>query len=161
MSEPETPDFVSRTGSAFLARRLYQLADIIAEQGEGFLADLDVPLGSRYVSVIHLLRARHRTSIADIAEALGLSHQLCTQRITALKAQGFVRDQRDPDDGRKLQLILTDEGLVVADKLAMALVTAEQTYADLFEEIGVDLFAATSDAMTALTRRSLQSRIKS
>jgi DNA-binding MarR family transcriptional regulator len=158
MSDQMNTDFITSTGPAFLARRLRQLADQITLQGEVFLADLDISVSAKFVSVIHLLHCRGGISITEIASELGLSHQLCAQRITALKNQGLLVDHRDPSDRRKLQLQLSPQGLVVATQLVDAMGIAEQAYEDLFDEIGVDLFAATSRALSGLKRRPLIAR---
>lgn len=52
---------------------------------------------------------------ADVAEQRGVSHQSAAKAVKELLAQGFVRAEAHPTDGRKLLLHLTPAG---RDRLA-------------------------------------------
>jgi len=47
---------------------------------------------------------------SDLAVAEGMRHQSMATTIAALTAQGLVDRRRDPDDGRRMLIVLTPEG---------------------------------------------------
>ncbi|EYT78756.1 MarR family winged helix-turn-helix transcriptional regulator [Streptomyces andamanensis] len=47
---------------------------------------------------------------ADLARLRGVTHQSAAKSVKNLSAEGLVRGERHPDDGRKLLLHLTDDG---------------------------------------------------
>jgi len=149
---------VEEVGRAFLARRLNTLAELIAEQGQSLLADKGGALDARLSSTLYAVHARPGASVADIAEALGLSHQLASYRIKALRQAGLISQSRDPRDRKRYVIGLTREGGEALAALERSMDAACRAYDALFEEIGGDLFALAGRAIGALRARPLKMR---
>ncbi len=102
--------------------------------------DITVPLGRAFTATLNRLRQAMREPLADLPVALappdiGLlqfllespgatpqclaRHQArdkaqLTRKIKALEAQGLIRREADPDDGRKVRLFLSKQGQAMA-----------------------------------------------
>ncbi len=160
-SSTENSDHLTRVGRPFLARRLAQLHELLAEQGQELMQAEGVDLDARLGSVFHLVATRPGLSVAELAEELGLSHQLATYRIKKLVEAGLVSQDRDPGDRTRSILQPTAKARPVIEQLETVMSQLDKVYAALFEELGVDLLDITSRARKALTETSLLERTKS
>ena len=106
------------------------------------------------------LSERDGAAAADVARALGLPHQLATQRLDGLVALGLVERVADPDDRRRKFLRLTDKGRGQARRLRAALDDAAAAFRGLFQEIGADAYHVARDVSAALVRAPLAARIE-
>lgn len=151
-------DYVSRIGRPFLARRISQLHDVLAEQGQEVMNEAGMDLDARLGSVFFLIATRPGLSVAELAEELGLSHQLATYRVKKLVETGLVSQERDPEDRTRSVLRPTDKADQMVEALRPVMRKLDQVYAQLFEELGVDLLDIATRAREALTTTSLLER---
>lgn len=104
-------DFVP--GLGFLLREAYR----------GFRRDLEANLvkhsitHSQWVMMWFLTRSGVSTP-AELARAAGIKKASATSVIEALRANGFIRIEKCPVDGRKLNLRLTSEGMRVMSRVS-------------------------------------------
>ena len=145
---------------AFVANALEQLAGVIVEQGDALLRDAGLDFPARAASTVLLLGERPRISAADLAKALGQTHQLVTQRVDLLIELGIVSRAGDPGDARRRILVLTAKGKRQLKVLQTRLTLAEAAFAALSAEIGCDLSGAARSAIAALQRSSVLDRIR-
>lgn len=152
-------DLVDQVGRPFLARRIAQFHDVLAEQGQQVLDAAGVDLDSRLGSAFYLIATRPGLSVASLADALTLSHQLATYRVKKLVEAGLVSRIRDPQDRTRSILQPTAKAEVELAKLQTVMGRLDRAYAGLFEELGVDLLELAVRAREALVRQSLSERI--
>lgn len=153
-------DYVSRIGRPFLARRISQLHDILAEQGQEVMNGAGMDLDARLGSVFFLIATRPGLSVAELAQELGLSHQLATYRVKKLVETGLVSQERDPDDLTRSVLRPTAKADPMVKQLRAVMRKLDGVYAQLFEELGVDLLDLATRAREALTTTSLLERTR-
>jgi DNA-binding MarR family transcriptional regulator len=153
-------DEVARVGRPFLARRIAQLHELLAEQGQAVLSDAGIDLDARLGSVFYLVATRRGLSVAALAEALGLSHQLATYRVKKLVEAGLVIQERDPECRTRSVLQPAAEAEPKVRKLQAVMRQLDRVYGALFDELGVDLFELTTRARKALMEASLQERAR-
>jgi DNA-binding MarR family transcriptional regulator len=152
----EIPFFAT---SAAFAMRVGQLAAMIYEQMDGFLAAQGVKLPGYTTSIVQTLFHAGPQSISDLAVRLRLSHQLASQRVQWLVRAGFATVASGTD--RRVRIVkLTRAGRAEADKLQRFLPMIEAAYGDLFDEIGLDLHDAVVRASAALADRPLATRFE-
>jgi DNA-binding MarR family transcriptional regulator len=62
--------------------------------------------------ILHLLSAadQHRLRVGELANRMLASRTRLSQRIDRLAKRGLVRRERCPEDGRAINVVLTDEG---------------------------------------------------
>lgn len=150
--------FVDDVGYPFLARRVAQFHDLLAEQGQALLTERGVTLDSRLGSCLYLIGERDGLSVAELAEELDLSHQLATYRVKKLREAGLAEQSRDERDRTRYVLKLTPAGRDVRKALSAQLDDFARVYEALFNELGVNLFEVVSRARKALLARSISDR---
>ena len=99
-------DLLSEAFSATLNR----LRQLLREP----LAALPVPLGPPDVSLLLQLSSRPGSSPQCLARHQGRDKAQLTRKIQVLEAQGLLRREPDPEDGRRVCLFLTEQGAKVA-----------------------------------------------
>lgn len=149
---------VDQVGRPFLARRISQFHDMLADQGQVLLQARGIDLDARLASALHLIGTRARLSIAELADELDLSHQLATYRVRKLREAGLAVQERDPEDRTRYVLTLTPPGEAIHAGLRETMAVLDEVYAGLFAELGVDLFEAISRARDALRDTSIAQR---
>lgn len=145
---------------AFLANQMQRLVDLIVEQGNDMLAAAGVSIPSRCVSTLLLIHERQRISVADIAAALCLPHQLVTQRVDLLENLNIVAREIDPTDTRRKIVTLTGLGRDQYRILDKQLQKSAKAIRALQQEVGVELSPIILDLIQALKRKSLRERMQ-
>ena len=153
----EIPFFAS---SAAFAMRVGQLATMIYEQMDAFLAAQGVKLPGYTTSIVQTLYHAGPQSISDLAARLQLSHQLASQRVQWLAREGFASVASGTEDRRIRMVKLTRAGRAQADKLQQFLPMIDTAYGDLFDQVGLDLHDAVVRAAAALADRPLATRFE-
>lgn len=84
--------------------------------------------------------------VADLARATGLAKQSVSYVVDDLVAQGYLRSQPDPDDGRARRLTYTARGRALLEDLAAAGRDAEASLAARLGSARVRALRATLEA---------------
>jgi DNA-binding MarR family transcriptional regulator len=155
-----SPDFIESLGPAYFAHRLRRLSEMLVEATTTELQAEGVTAPPKAGSTLTLLAAVPGLSVTEIAARLRLSHPLIVRLARELEALGLVRPQQDPDDGRRRGLFLTDEGFAQARRLRRLGERIAGAYARLFEDAGVDAFAAVVAIERSLARRGFAERLR-
>ena len=146
-------------GSAFIDMRLHRLRVLITAQLDEFFAEAGVAIPSPCVSVVLFLAQRRKASISSIAETLGYSHQLITQRLLQLEELKCIHRLEDPRDRRKRLIALTAKGRRQATLLQETLPRAAEAFDALFDDLKINLPAAVKDIEKALKNDPLTDRL--
>ncbi len=146
-------------GPTFLGLQAHQLLSVIDQQGTSLLAAHGIDLPSRAVSTLMYLKKSRHVTVTGLAQFLGMSHQLVRHRLKDLKARKLITEKRDSTDLRRTRISLTKTGKELVLKVESLNKEVERVYLDMFEEIGVDLFAALIKARRALTEKALVTRV--
>jgi len=103
---------------ASLARFRYLLRQYLAFSERAATA---AGLESRQYQLLLALRARPGggASVTDLAEALQVQHHSAVGLIDRTSARGLVERQPDPDDGRRVLVVLTSTGRAALANLAV------------------------------------------
>ncbi len=105
------------------------------------------------------LDAAGEASAAELARALGQSHQLVVQKCPALLRLGVITQHADPADARRKILRLTDAGRDQLRRIDDYSAKISDVYRTLFEEVG-DVHGAILKALNALADKPLAERIR-
>ncbi len=150
---------VDALGSSFLGLQLYQLLTVIDVQGSEMLSQMEVEVPSRVASSLMILKMNGPMSVTELGTALNMTHQLMAHRVQLLKELKLINTKPDPKDKRKQLFHLTAKGKKLTEQLETVTKQAENAYADLFEELGADLYDLLIKARKALLRNPLHQRI--
>jgi DNA-binding MarR family transcriptional regulator len=119
---------------------------------------LDIPVKGS--STLQALRPDTKLSLSDLARILNQPHQLVAQRIKKLLASGLAEASPDPNDGRRTEYRLTEEGSSQWQILNEIMSEAGAVNQQLFDEIEVDLITSLDAAIDHLTDFGLHQRFR-
>ncbi|MFI1097922.1 MarR family winged helix-turn-helix transcriptional regulator [Streptomyces sp. NPDC020917] len=116
--------------------------------------------GLKPTFVMELLRLHVHgpMTIAELAESAQHTHSALSQKVTAMRAAGWVRTMVG-DDARTRKVTLTRKAERVVGRLAAEWRATEAALAELEAEIPYPLSQVVSDIERALERRSFHDRI--
>jgi DNA-binding MarR family transcriptional regulator len=144
---------------SFLGRLSEALSQRIEEQTRPLFDDAGITVPVRSCSLLTALLKADEASAADLARALGQSHQLVIQKCPALLRLGFITQHADPADARRKIFRLTDAGRDQLARIDAYSVRISEVYRALFEEVG-DVHGAILKALKALADKPLSERVK-
>ncbi len=103
-----TTDLLEQLGPLALTLRLKRLSHRLEEGGRRLYRTLDTPLEPSWYAILLLLERERDLSVTDIAAALRVRHPSVIKSVKAMEAAGLVAATRDPNDGRRRVIDLTD-----------------------------------------------------
>lgn len=153
-------DFIVSLGLPFLAHRLKRASESILEGTGPFLALHSFDAPARSASTLLLLRSEGPLGVTEIARRLSLTHPLVIKLVRALLMAGYVSETADALDGRRRLIGLTPLGEQQSDALGALTATMTKTLIELFEEMGIDLYAAVERFEAAVEKRPIRERLE-
>lgn len=148
----------NRYPNAFLATYLRRLADRISDASVAILRDHGIAVEPRTVSVLLFAADNTGSTTADVAQTLGISHQLASQRIARLIDQGLITTRTDPHDSRRRPIRLTRRGDREVKKILPVIARFDRVFEQLVREEAADLPDIINRVFDALSRESLAQR---
>ena len=137
-----------------------RLADLIIAQGSEILADRGLTAPSTALSTIFYLDQNQNTTVASLASALDVSHQMATQRINVLVKLGLVARSSSDADKRAKCVVLTPLGKKEAKQLYPFATEMAQVFEGLEAELDCALTTVIRKAERSLLQRSLKQRLE-
>ncbi|GIF13413.1 MarR family winged helix-turn-helix transcriptional regulator [Actinoplanes teichomyceticus] len=122
-------------------------------------AEADIP-GLRPVWVKELIKLhRHGPmTISELAAAVGRTHSALSQKVSAMRAAGWVRTEAGPD-ARTKTVALTGKAERIAGRLAAEWRATEAAVAEIDAELPYPMTRVVRDIEAALRRKSFRDRI--
>ena len=142
---------------SFLGRLSEALSQTIEDQTRELFDAAGIVIPVRSCSLLTALRQAGEASAAELARALGQSHQLVIQKCPALIRLGLMTQHPDPADARRKLFRLTEKGhaqMAMQDRYSDEI---SDVYRRLFEETG-DVHAMILKTLRALKARPLRER---
>lgn len=144
---------------SFLGRLSEALSQRIEEQTRPLFDDAGITVPVRSCSLLTALDAAGEATAADLARALGQSHQLVVQKCPALLRLGVITQHADPADARRKIFRLTPEGHSQLDRIEAYSARISDVYRALFDEVG-DVHGAIRATLDALAKKPLRERFR-
>jgi DNA-binding MarR family transcriptional regulator len=154
-----SPDFIETLGLPFLAHRLRRVSDAILRDVGAVFRARGIELPPRGGSLVMLLAESGRLPVTEAAHRLKLSHPLIITLSKTLAGAGFVVTASDSRDKRRRLLSLTKKGRELAAILEGVNRSLSRSYREIFDEAGIDLFAAIQAFEGVTEKRSLAGRL--
>ena len=143
---------------AFIAKTAMDFINTVVGQARPVYGALGMRFPVAASSALLTIGRSGPLSQAELARALNQPHQSAAQQLASLTRAGLVEVSACPDDRRVKLHALTATGRDQFDRLQSYLIDEKHVFAELEEEIGVNLSHALRSANTALAVRSLQDR---
>ena len=155
-----TLKFFETLNESFIAHAARRLADLVNEQTSTMMEDLNLTAPSTSVSTLIYLRQADGSTAKELADALGVSHQMATQRLNKLLELQLVEQAPHPNDKRAKVISLSKLGQVEADTLVQFTNKVAQAFSAIDAEIGCQLSSSIRKAETLLIEKPLAKRIR-
>lgn len=110
-------------------------------------------------STLCFIAEHKKSSLLEIARALGTTHQLAAQRVKILLQLELISADKDPDDKRRTNYTLTAKGVKQNELLDKYLLQAEQAFIELNQELELDLMLVLEQVNSCFAKRSLLERM--
>ncbi|RDS82896.1 GNAT family N-acetyltransferase [Dyella monticola] len=101
--------YLASLGKLALGSRLKALSDHFYGAADEVYQTLGATIESRWLPVLRYLWDVGPSSVTEVADAIGQTHSAVSQLTDKLVHAGMVRRQRDPADGRRTVLVLTEK----------------------------------------------------
>ncbi|MBQ4837823.1 MULTISPECIES: MarR family winged helix-turn-helix transcriptional regulator [Pseudoalteromonas] len=145
--------------NAFLAHFCRRLSDLIIEQGAKVTESYGITTPSTAISSIYFIEQNHGVTVAELASALEVTHQMATQRINTLESLDLIYRKPNPQDKRAKMIHLTELGKQEAVKLKPLTKNMSQVFSELNQQIECDIVAKVRLAEQALIDKPLMQRL--
>lgn len=152
--------YFENLSSAFMAHFCRRLSDLIIEQGGELMKELDLVTPTTAVSSVYYLDKNPQATVAELADALGVSHQMATQRINQLIKLNLVARVSSKEDKRAKVINLTNLGKTEVKKLRPLTEQMTKAFDQLETELGSELTKLIRQAELALIEKPLKERFK-
>jgi DNA-binding MarR family transcriptional regulator len=113
----------------------------------------------RWYAAFAALRDEGPLTVGELSQRLGVSHAAVSQVRTALEAEGLIRGDGDPRDGRRHVLSLTTRGQETALRLAPLWSAIAEAVHGMLAEHAPTLLADLDALERALGQRGLPARV--
>lgn len=152
--------YLEKLDGAFLAHFSRRLSELIIEQGTRIIESHGITTPTTAISSIYFLMGEDKVTVADLADALAVTHQMATQRVNSLEKLGLVFRKPNPEDKRAKSIHLTELGTEEGKKLRPITEKINIVFEQLNDQIECDLMAKIRQAELALIEEPLQKRLK-
>jgi DNA-binding MarR family transcriptional regulator/GNAT superfamily N-acetyltransferase len=147
--------YLSSLRELALGSRLKALSDHFYQVVDEVYRACDAGIESRWFPVLRFLRDVGPTTVTEVASAIGQTHSAVSQLADRLVEAGMVVRQRDPRDGRRSVLALTDAGDAALGALGPVWLSIRRGMAQSMGAKGLALLQAIDDCEQALEERPL------
>ena len=152
-------DFADELGAGYLNLVVRRLSQRISAAGDAYMRQTGLTISATSTAILGYVARHDQAAIVDVAHALGYSHQAVAKAVVAMEKLGLMQTSATADDLRKRLISLTPKGRREHEVIEAVAARAAAVFAEMFEEIGVDVFKALRDFETALDRRPLVGRM--
>lgn len=152
--------YIDKLDSGFLAHFSRRLAELIIEQASEITEAHGITAPITAISTIFFLTDTGSVTVAELAEALGVTHQMTTQRANTLEKLGLIYRKPNPQDKRAKTIHLTKLGMKEDKLLRSIMRDLNLIFDQLNEEVGCELMSKIRLAELALVEKSLVKRLK-
>jgi DNA-binding MarR family transcriptional regulator/predicted GNAT family N-acyltransferase len=151
--------YLSSLRELALGSRLKALSDHFYQAVDEVYRACGAGIESRWFPVLRFLRDVGPTTVTDVAVAIGQTHSAVSQLADRLVDAGMVVRQRDPQDGRRSVLALTDAGERALGALGPVWLAIRRGMAESMGPRGMALLDAIDGCEQALGDRPLVAAI--
>jgi len=152
-------NFFDKVGTMAIGSRLRMLSEQITEEA-GQIYDLyDVGLKPKWFPVFYVLSQNKEKSITEIAKQIGHSHPSVSKIVREMLKDGIVSEQKDQNDKRKNNIMLTSMGKSLAVKIENQCVDVKNAVDTILSQTRHNMWHAIEEFEFLLEDKSLLKRV--
>jgi len=153
-------DFFNQTGKMAIGSRLRMLTDKIAEDASLIYKLYGVDLKAKWFPVFFVLSGGEQKTITAIAKEIGHSHPSVSNIIKEMSGKGYVKENKDRDDGRRNVIGLSAKGKGIAKKMIDQYADVTAAIDSISHQTKHDLWKAMEEWEFLLSEKSLLKRVE-
>ena len=151
--------YLASLGKLALGSRLKALSDHFYGAADEVYQARGARIESRWLPVLRYLWDNGPGSVTEVADAIGQTHSAVSQLTDKLVRAGMVRRRRDPADGRRSVLVLTDKAHQSLSELGPIWCAVRQGVSVSLGEHAIELLNAIAACERALQERPVAEAI--
>jgi DNA-binding MarR family transcriptional regulator/N-acetylglutamate synthase-like GNAT family acetyltransferase len=152
-------EFFNKVGKMALGSRLRLMSTMITDDAAKIYELHGIDFIPKWFPVFYLLSEEKEITITEIANEIGHSQPSVSKIVQEMIAVGLIQENVKTTDKRKNVIVLTEQGLLVLNKLKLQCVDVEAAVEDLIGESNHNLWAALEEWEFLLGQKSLFKRV--
>lgn len=152
-------EFFNKVGKMALGSRLRLMSTMITDDAAKIYELHGIDFIPKWFPVFYLLSEEKEITITEIANEIGHSQPSVSKIVQEMIAAGLIQENVKTTDKRKNVIVLTEQGLLVFNKLKLQCVDVEAAVEDLIGESNHNLWAALEEWEFLLGQKSLFKRV--
>ncbi len=152
-------DTIKQLGEIALGSRLKHLSDYFVQDVTKVYQQAAVDFEPRWFTITSYLYDVGKSSIIELASALGFSHPAVIQFVNEMTKKNLIISLKDPQDKRKRIVKLTSKGKKIFESIEPLSNDIKEAVADLISESDYDIMHVIDSLEKVLNTKSLYSRI--
>ncbi|MCD0473086.1 helix-turn-helix domain-containing GNAT family N-acetyltransferase [Flavobacterium sp. EDS] len=152
-------EFFNKVGKMALGSRLRLMSTMITDDAANIYELHGIDFIPKWFPVFYLLSEEKEITITEIANEIGHSQPSVSKIVQEMIAAGLIQENVKTTDKRKNVIVLTEQGLLVFNKLKLQCVDVEAAVEDLIGESNHNLWAALEEWEFLLGQKSLFKRV--
>ncbi|WP_131537793.1 bifunctional helix-turn-helix transcriptional regulator/GNAT family N-acetyltransferase [Pedobacter nototheniae] len=152
-------NFFEQIGKVALGSRLRMLTDKVTEDGKQIYKMYDIDMQPKWFPVFYSLSKGEAKTITEIAKSIGHSHPSVSKMIGEMLKKGYVQEKKDQTDGRKNNVVLSDLGNKILEKLEDQLIDVNAAVDEITKQTQNDLWEAIGEWEFLLEQKNLLRRV--
>lgn len=151
--------FFNKVGKMALGSRLRLMSTMITDDAAKIYELHGIDFIPKWFPVFYLLSEEKEITITEIANEIGHSQPSVSKIVQEMIAAGLIQENVKTTDKRKNVIVLTEQGLLVFNKLKLQCVDVEAAVEDLIGDSNHNLWAALEEWEFLLGQKSLFKRV--
>lgn len=151
--------FFNKVGKMALGSRLRLMSTMITDDAAKIYELHGIDFIPKWFPVFYLLSEEKEITITEIANEIGHSQPSVSKIVQEMIAAGLIQENVKTIDKRKNVIVLTEQGLLVFNKLKLQCIDVEAAVEDLIGESNHNLWAALEEWEFLLGQKSLFKRV--
>ncbi|AYN02864.1 bifunctional helix-turn-helix transcriptional regulator/GNAT family N-acetyltransferase [Flavobacterium sp. 140616W15] len=151
--------FFNKVGKMALGSRLRLMSTMITDDAAKIYELHGIDFIPKWFPVFYLLSEEKEITITEIANEIGHSQPSVSKIVQEMIAVGLIQENVKTTDKRKNVIVLTEQGLLVFNKLKLQCVDVEAAVEDLIGDSNHNLWAALEEWEFLLGQKSLFKRV--
>lgn len=152
-------EFFNKVGKMALGSRLRLMSTMITDDAAKIYELHGIDFIPKWFPVFYLLSEEKEITITEIANEIGHSQPSVSKIVQEMIAAGLIQENVKTIDKRKNVIVLTEQGLLVFNKLKLQCIDVEAAVEDLIGESNHNLWAALEEWEFLLGQKSLFKRV--
>ncbi|WP_347052311.1 bifunctional helix-turn-helix transcriptional regulator/GNAT family N-acetyltransferase [Flavobacterium olei] len=152
-------EFFNKVGKVALGSRLRLMTSSFTEDAAEIYKLYGVDFNPKWFPVFYTLTEEREITITEIANEIGHSQPSVSKIIQEMTGAGILEEGLKNDDKRKNSVVLTEQGILISEKIRHQLMDIDVAVESLISEAKHNLWAAIEEWEFLLQQKSLFKRV--